>query len=56
MDFERLQQASDIAHIAEVAAVVMHEGLANLCLLTSTMTVVKSKIDVQVDSEAALTF
>ena len=48
MDFERLQLASDITNVAEVAAVIMHEGLANICLLTSTMTIVKSKIDVQV--------
>ncbi|KAI6214474.1 Protein pelota-like protein [Aphelenchoides besseyi] len=48
MDLERLQNSADITHVADVAAVVMHEGLANVCLLTSTMTVVKSKIDVQI--------
>lgn len=36
------------AATADVAAVVMHEGFANVCLLTSAMTIVKAKIDMQV--------
>jgi protein pelota len=48
MDLDRLQQCSDPAHLADVAAVIMHEGMANICLLTSTMTIVKARIDLQV--------
>jgi protein pelota len=48
IDLFRLNAATDPAHSADVAAVIMHEGLANICLLTSTMTIVKSKIDMQV--------
>lgn len=50
MDLERLQQCTDAGHNADVAAIIMHEGLANICLLTSTMTIVKSKIDIQVSN------
>lgn len=32
---------------AEVAAVVMQPGLANVCLLTSVMTIVRQRIDVR---------
>lgn len=34
---------------ADVAAIVMQEGLAHLCLLTSAMTIVRAKIEIQVD-------
>lgn len=37
-----------LGNTADVAAVIMHEGLANICLLSSSMTVVKAKIDMQV--------
>jgi protein pelota len=30
---------------ADVAAVVMQEGLAHICLITSSMTLVRAKID-----------
>ncbi|VDK31112.1 unnamed protein product, partial [Anisakis simplex] len=33
---------------ADVAAVVMHEGLAHVCLLTASMTIVRAKIDMQI--------
>ncbi|KAL3077248.1 hypothetical protein niasHS_013237 [Heterodera schachtii] len=48
MDLHRLELCSDIANKADVAGIVMHEGLANVCLIGSSMTVVKSKIDMQI--------
>jgi protein pelota len=42
---ERLQVCTDPAKTADLAAVVMQEGLANLCLVGSQMTIVKSKIE-----------
>ena len=43
---ERLDEACDPVKQAEVAAVVMQPGLANVCLLTSAMTIVRQRIDV----------
>ncbi|GMT08258.1 hypothetical protein PENTCL1PPCAC_30432 [Pristionchus entomophagus] len=40
--------ALDPATQADVAAVVLHEGLAHVCLLTPAMTLVRAKIDVQI--------
>uniref|UniRef100_A0A915KJQ0 ERF1 domain-containing protein n=1 Tax=Romanomermis culicivorax TaxID=13658 RepID=A0A915KJQ0_ROMCU len=40
--------ACDPGQRADVAAVVMHEGLANVCLITSNMTIVRAKIDVNI--------
>lgn len=40
----RLDQALDAAQRADVAAVVMQEGLATVCLITSSMTVPKAKL------------
>ncbi|MFH4975740.1 hypothetical protein AB6A40_002449 [Gnathostoma spinigerum] len=48
IDFERLNQCLDVAAHADVAAIVMHEGLAHICLLTAAMTVVRAKIDMQI--------
>lgn len=45
MHLERLDVACDPSQHAEVVAVIMHEGLANVCLLTSAMTIVRAKID-----------
>jgi len=33
---------------AEIAAIVMQEGLANICLVTSSMTIVRAKIEVSI--------
>jgi protein pelota len=44
MDLYRLELCADVASTADVAAVVMHEGLAHVCLISASMTVVKSKI------------
>lgn len=42
---ERVDCACDITQTADVAAVVMQEGLAHVCLITSSMTLIRSKID-----------
>jgi len=48
LDLHRLELCADIVNTADVAAVIMHEGLANICLISPSMTVVKSKIDMQI--------
>uniref|UniRef100_A0A1I7X7Z8 ERF1_1 domain-containing protein n=1 Tax=Heterorhabditis bacteriophora TaxID=37862 RepID=A0A1I7X7Z8_HETBA len=48
IDLERLDIALDPAQQADVAAVVLHEGLAHVCLLTPAMTLVRAKIDMQI--------
>ncbi|CAD5213907.1 unnamed protein product [Bursaphelenchus okinawaensis] len=48
IDLERLEICADVSHSADVGAIVMHEGLANVCLLTKSMTVVKAKIDMNI--------
>ena len=42
---ERLEEASDPSKKAELAVVMMQEGLANICLVTPSMTVTKSRIE-----------
>ncbi|XP_055522150.1 protein pelota homolog [Leucoraja erinacea] len=42
---ERIEQACDPAQNADVAAVIMQEGLANICLVTSSMTVMRAKVE-----------
>lgn len=44
---DRLEEACDPVKQAEVAAVVMQPGLANICLLTGSMTIVRQRIDVR---------
>ena len=44
---DRLEEACDPVKQAEVAAVVMQPGLANVCLLTSAMTITRQRIDVR---------
>jgi|TARA_B110000208_G_scaffold162070_1_gene198107 protein pelota len=48
MFLERLATACDASKSAEVAAVVMELGLAHVCLLTTHMTVVRSKIEMSI--------
>ncbi|VDK88283.1 unnamed protein product [Litomosoides sigmodontis] len=48
IDLNRLDLALDPSRTADVAAIVMHEGLANLCLVTAQMTIVKAKVDMQI--------
>jgi len=45
---ERIDNACDPSQKADVAAVVMQEGLAHLCLVTSNMTLTRAKIDVNI--------
>ncbi|CAK1545248.1 unnamed protein product [Leptosia nina] len=45
---ERVDMACDPASSADVAAVVMQEGLAHVCLITPSMTLVRSKIDITI--------
>ncbi|XP_015604532.1 protein pelota [Cephus cinctus] len=42
---ERVDMACDVSQSADVAAVVMQEGIAHICLITSNMTIVRAKID-----------
>lgn len=43
---DRLTEATDAASRADVAAVILQEGIAHLCLVTPNMTVVKQRIEV----------
>ncbi|KAI9298461.1 hypothetical protein K502DRAFT_339394 [Neoconidiobolus thromboides FSU 785] len=45
MDMERIKDACDVTKSAEVAAIVLQEGLANVCLVTSHMTIVRQRIE-----------
>ncbi|XP_050310451.1 protein pelota [Anthonomus grandis grandis] len=45
---ERIEIACDPTKSADVAAVIMQEGLAHVCLITSSMTLVRAKIDVNI--------
>eukprot|EP00095_Tigriopus_kingsejongensis_P002917 snap_masked-scaffold336_size202805-processed-gene-1.26 protein:Tk02917 transcript:snap_masked-scaffold336_size202805-processed-gene-1.26-mRNA-1 annotation:"GG10049" len=43
---ERIELATDPAKHAEVAAIIMQEGLAHICLVTASMTIVRSKVEI----------
>uniref|UniRef100_D3TRE2 Protein pelota homolog n=1 Tax=Glossina morsitans morsitans TaxID=37546 RepID=D3TRE2_GLOMM len=45
---ERIDMSCDPTQSADVAAVVMQEGLAHVCLITPSMTLVRSKIEVNI--------
>jgi len=45
---ETLSEACDAAKKADIAAVVMQDGLAHICLVLNSMTIVKLKIDMAV--------
>ncbi|TMW54481.1 hypothetical protein DOY81_000473 [Sarcophaga bullata] len=45
---ERIEMACDPTQSADVAAVVMQEGLAHVCLITPSMTLIRSKIEVNI--------
>ncbi|XP_075034856.1 protein pelota homolog isoform X2 [Mixophyes fleayi] len=45
---ERIEQACDPAFSADVAAVIMQEGLAHICLVTSSMTLLRAKIETNI--------
>jgi len=42
---DRIEKACNPVHSADVAAVVMQEGLANVCLITEAMTLVRQRIE-----------
>ncbi|CAH1102581.1 unnamed protein product [Psylliodes chrysocephalus] len=48
VSLERIDMACDPTKLADVAAVVMQEGLAHVCLILSSMTIVRAKIDVTI--------
>lgn len=43
-----LEMACDPTQHADLAAVIMQEGLANVCLITSNMTIVRAKIETNI--------
>ncbi|TPX71037.1 hypothetical protein CcCBS67573_g06302 [Chytriomyces confervae] len=45
---DRIQQACDVAARADIAAILLEEGLATLCLVTSSMTLVRGRVEVNV--------
>ncbi|KAE8578567.1 hypothetical protein XENTR_v10023649 [Xenopus tropicalis] len=45
---ERIEQACDPAFSADVGAVVMQEGLAHICLVTPSMTLLRAKIETSI--------
>jgi stalled ribosome rescue protein Dom34 len=49
---ELLDDACNPTKKAELAAVVMQEGLANVCLITSSMTVVKAKVERRIPNKS----
>ena len=48
VSLERLDMACDVTQKADVAAIVMQEGLAHVCLVTSFMTLTRAKIEVSI--------
>lgn len=48
VSLERVDMACDPVQSADVAAIIMQEGLAHVCLITSSMTLVRAKIDVTI--------
>lgn len=48
MSLERIEMACDITKRAELAAVVMQPGLAHLCLIKGTMTVIRAKVELSI--------
>ena len=49
---ERLEDACDPSKKAELVALVMQEGLAHLCLVTSSMTLTRAKIEKRIPKKA----
>jgi protein pelota len=48
VSLETLEQACDPSLSAEVGAVVMEEGLANLCLITKSMTLTRQRVELSI--------
>jgi len=51
ISLERIEEACDITKTADIGAVVLQEGLANICLITNTMTVVRQRIEVSIQKK-----
>jgi len=45
---DRVEMACDPTQHADLAAVIMQEGLAHVCLITNSMTLVRAKIDLSI--------
>ncbi|XP_027037348.1 protein pelota homolog [Pocillopora damicornis] len=45
---ERVEMACDPAQHADIGAILLHEGLCHICLVTSSMTIVRAKIDMNI--------
>jgi protein pelota len=45
---DRVYEACDPGQNADLAAIVMQEGIANVCLVLSSMTLVKAKIEMNI--------
>jgi len=45
---DRIELACDVGRQADLGAVVMQEGIAHVCLVTSSMTIVRAKIEVSI--------
>lgn len=43
--FEQLKKATNVENKAEVGAVIMQEGLANICLITENMTLLRQRVE-----------
>jgi len=48
ISMERVDMACDVTQHADLGAVIMQEGLAHVCLIQSSMTLVRSKIDLNI--------
>ncbi|XP_057294762.1 protein pelota homolog [Hydractinia symbiolongicarpus] len=48
VSMERVDLACDATKQADLGAVVMQEGIAHVCLVTSSMTIVRAKIEVNI--------
>ncbi len=48
VSLDRIDEACDPNQNADLAAVVMQEGLAHICLILSSMTLVKSKVEMSI--------
>uniref|UniRef100_A0A7E4V4S9 ERF1_1 domain-containing protein n=1 Tax=Panagrellus redivivus TaxID=6233 RepID=A0A7E4V4S9_PANRE len=53
VDFQRIETTFDVRHEAVMAAVVLHEGVAQIFLLKRSMTVVKATVNMQVARKRA---
>jgi protein pelota len=43
-----IEEATDPRRYSDVAAIVMSEGLAHVCLITPTTTIVRARLDMSV--------